>query len=911
MKTTKINSFLALVAIVMFSLQTKAQTYGLSLNNTQVSIANYLDLTTIPGVSGEQAIYNPFSKVLTLKNVTITCDGFYFGLVNHTCDNLIVQLEGTNTITSKQASIVIYKNTVFIGSGTLITKATEYNGMEIRDNSRATFQGNCNVEIESVEGYGIYGDSSPGYGTGYLFVQDNSKLTVRSKLFCISNMGNVWMLNNHRVLSPEGAEWNPEEDAICDASGNKIKGKVVIGKHYGFYLNDVEVTAENADDLTVIPGVSGDMVTYDAASNSLILKNVTFDIGLYHSLYNDDCDNLKVILLGTNSITSDYYPLVLWKNTTITGNGTLNATSRQTGAMNISRDATVTVKGCKLHCLNEGDITGDNVACINAAENGYLVVDDAYLTAQAYGIGGSIAGLADLTLKNGAEILSPAGAVWNSSKHAVCDASGNIIKEKVVIGKNYGLYLNGVAVTSENAEDLTVIPGVSGDVVSYDPVNNDLTLKNAKLISDKPNVLWNKSCGDLMVVLSGTNTMDLDLYESTYTTMNIWANTTFTGDGTLNVSCVDNGAMYITYAATASFTGGCTVNCVSNGSGSAPCIYSDYNQGFVEVGNATLTAVGYGRSIAELTGLRLVDSAKIYQPTGAVWNDEKHAVCDAAGNIITKKVVISYDSGVSICGKEVNYTNASDLTVIDGVSGEKVSYNPASKTLTLKNANMESNQRCINFTSDYGDYTILVEGVNTLKSTGSGGSSGIWNGDNNYLLITGPGTLKTSGSGSGIYQYFRGGVHIKDCTVEAIGLPDINENAKGLGGYSAINREEFVIENAFVTATSNGAGSGSICQIGELELIGVKILSPAGAVWNDEKHAVCDADGNIIKDKVVIGAKNPYDLNDDGKVSTADIQVIINEMKKPQASQNMMYDLNADGKISTADIQVIINEMKK
>ena len=54
-----------------------------------------------------------------------------------------------------------------------------------------------------------------------------------------------------------------------------------------------------------------------------------------------------------------------------------------------------------------------------------------------------------------------------------------------------------------------------------------------------------------------------------------------------------------------------------------------------------------------------------------------------------------------------------------------------------------------------------------------------------------------------------------------------------------------------------------------------------------------------------------YDLNNDGKVSTADIQVIINEMKKPQASQNMRYDLNNDGKISTADIQVIINEMKK
>ena len=56
---------------------------------------------------------------------------------------------------------------------------------------------------------------------------------------------------------------------------------------------------------------------------------------------------------------------------------------------------------------------------------------------------------------------------------------------------------------------------------------------------------------------------------------------------------------------------------------------------------------------------------------------------------------------------------------------------------------------------------------------------------------------------------------------------------------------------------------------------------------------------------------NPYDLNGDGKVSTADIQIIINEMKKAEAEQNKDYDLNGDGKISTADIQVIINEMKK
>ncbi len=76
---------------------------------------------------------------------------------------------------------------------------------------------------------------------------------------------------------------------------------------------------------------------------------------------------------------------------------------------------------------------------------------------------------------------------------------------------------------------------------------------------------------------------------------------------------------------------------------------------------------------------------------------------------------------------------------------------------------------------------------------------------------------------------------------------------------------------------------------------------------------------DVQRDWVVIGPegavppeeKPNYDLNGDGKVSTADIQIIINEMKKAAGTQNMSFDLNGDGKISTADIQIIINEMKK
>ncbi|MBQ6188170.1 MAG: hypothetical protein IJK49_09545, partial [Prevotella sp.] len=89
---------------------------------------------------------------------------------------------------------------------------------------------------------------------------------------------------------------------------------------------------------------------------------------------------------------------------------------------------------------------------------------------------------------------------------------------------------------------------------------------------------------------------------------------------------------------------------------------------------------------------------------------------------------------------------------------------------------------------------------------------------------------------------------------------------------------------------------------------GCNIITPTGG--KIAGGAVVNANGSLATE-VWISNTMTYDLNGDGKVSTADIQVIINEMKKPQASQNMDYDLNNDGKISTADIQVIINEMKK
>ena len=169
--------------------------------------------------------------------------------------------------------------------------------------------------------------------------------------------------------------------------------------------------------------------------------------------------------------------------------------------------------------------------------------------------------------------------------------------------------------------------------------------------------------------------------------------------------------------------------------------------------------------------------------------------------------------------------------------------------------------------------------------------------------ITGTGKLTVESAGIGI-RIFR---ESHNLTIDGIDM-EVTAAGNGIYGSSTLNNGVYsyyngvTFKDATATITSSGSGESGYClhHLKDLVLTGCKIT-----------NGVTFANNSIAAEKVVIGLGSSYDLNNDGKVSTADIQVIINEMKKPQASQNMDYDLNNDGKISTADIQVIINEMKK
>ena len=126
--------------------------------------------------------------------------------------------------------------------------------------------------------------------------------------------------------------------------------------------------------------------------------------------------------------------MVFTKNAIIKGNGQLTIKSSESSG--IYTGATLLIEGCTVRAEGNWGIAGSD-----GTSGESLTIRNASVTAK--GTAGSICALANFTLE-GCEITKPAGAVWNASKHAVCDASGNVITDKVVISPKGGTAIDFV-----------------------------------------------------------------------------------------------------------------------------------------------------------------------------------------------------------------------------------------------------------------------------------------------------------------------------------------------------------------------------------------------------------------------------------------------------------------------------------
>ncbi len=639
-----------------------------------------------------------------------------------------------------------------------------------------------------------------------------------------------------------------------------------MAQNYGLYIAGEQVTADNAGDLSVINGVTG-TVTYDNDTKTLTLENATINSDTELGIYNTDIQDLKIVLVGENNITTDMHCIRLSKKGIIRSytNGSLIAKSNNASGIYFN-SSYLLISSCivEIEGKNYG-INGFN----GTTEDALVIVNStAKVTGTTFG---SIADIGFVTF-SGCRIIYPENAYFDDTQNAIVTQGGGIVKEQIVIEGKYDLYIAGEQVTTNNAGDLSLINGVTGDV-TYNHNTKTLTLENATINSDTELGIYNAAIEDLKIVLIGENNITTNDNHciNIEKAMQIESST----NGSLFVDC---NAQY--HGAILLFGTSLTIkNCVMEVDGPSSIFGEDEEEEHLIIINSTVKANGptWG-AIADIDYLTL-DKCAITAPEGAAFDENSHSIA-LNGQTVKEQVVIEpieeYD--LYIAGEQVTSSNAGDLSVIEGVTGN-VTYNHTTKTLTLENAEINT-QYDHAISSNIEGFKCTFIGTNNL-------TAGLYGLDiYKSAEINGNGSASISSGTFGILLN-NCPLTIKECTIKALGVK------YGIAGYSYPN-DKLTIENATIKAT--GAVEGSISRLTDLILNNCKITTPEGAAFNEDLHGVA-INGDLVTEQVIIeptsGVQN---------IANADLKIYPNPVKE-------ILNIETEAKQFTVEIYNIIGKL--
>ena len=605
--------FLTLVLIMMSSAFVMAQeNYGFKVAGVYVTSDNYLDLTEISGVSGK-VYFDPNTRTLTLDNATIEAAGSN-AILNQDCKYLVIELIGTNTINvTNSAGIYLQKETSILGtSGSKLTIKSD-KGAVLFENSPLEIN-NCWLEVE-----GKWGISASNNEAAEVLTIRNSHVEAKGTSGSICDISGL-KLEGSYIYSPYNAAYDADTKSVA-VNGVTVTKKVVIEPGYGIKIAGVDVTALNCKDLSVIDGVDG-KISYDPETNTLTMEDVTINItGENAGIWNRGVKDMKINLVGNNTITSSEACFTINKTSTISGSGTLRLKS--SGNCGLYMHTSLTVEGVKLYAEGKYGVAGDD-----GMSGEILTLRNSYV--EATGSSGSICDLQNLVL-DGCSITQPTGAAFDTNVHAVA-LNGEAVTDKVVIAPDsYGIKIAGVDVTSLNCKDLSVIDGVDGKI-SYDPETNTLTMEDVTINTTDFNGIVNRDVKDMKIKLFGNNIIT----SKNKVCITINKTSTISGSGTLRLKSGENCGIYVKSSL--------TVEGVK--------LYAEGYYGvagddgtcgeILTLRNSYVEATGRRGSICDLQNL-VLDGCSITQPTGAAFDANVHAVA-LNGKTVTDKVVIESDN---------------------------------------------------------------------------------------------------------------------------------------------------------------------------------------------------------------------------------------------------------------------------
>ena len=803
--STWMRMFLMLLIMIMTSAFAMAQeTYGIKIAGEDITGYNRYDLTEISGVSGK-VYFDPNTRTLTLDNATIEADGCN-AILNETCDYLTIELIGTNNIDVTGAAGINLKEetTIWSNSG---------GKLSVKSEMCALLFGGCPLEIKNcwLEAEGRYGISARNNVAEEVLTIRNSHVEAKGSKGSICEIANL-VLNYCSIIQPDGARFNTQNNAVV-LNGKRVTDKVVIEPDYGIKIADKPVTTLNYKDLSVIDGVEG-KISYDPENKILTMEDVTINVADNSGIWNGSVKDLKIAVVGNNTITTNNACIKIFETSTISGSGTLKLKSKMSSGIDV--ESSLTVEDIKLYADGKWGVDG-----YDGKSGEILTLRNAYVEATGYY--GSMWDLQDLVL-DGCTITQPEGAAFDTNKHAVSLNFKNVTD--MVIEPSYGIKIAGKEVSRYNCKDLSVIDGVDGKI-SYDPETTTLTMEDVTINVADLNGIVNKDVKGLKIKLFGNNAITAN-----NACISIQKTSTISGSGTLRLKSSGHCGLHLPYSPL-------TVEGVKLYAEGKWGIagYNGRSDEILTLRNAYVEATGRLGSVCDLQNL-ILDGCSIIQPEGAAFAANVDAVA-LNGEVVTDKVVIAPDNlGFEIAGEKVTRKNCKDLSVIKGVSGT-VSYDPNTKTLTLDNATI------INEDEGYGkgivnknisDFTIRLIGENTVTT---GRAS---------LVLNQPSTITGEGSLSLSSQKYCG-LDMEAASVLIDNTKLFVRGAYGIAGYVGAETEVLTVRNSYVEA--EGFALGSIVFLSNLILEDCSITQPDGAEFDAQKKAVV-LNGEEIKSKVVI-----------------------------------------------------------
>lgn len=792
----------SLLSTTAFSAPT-ATDYGLKVAGVDVTSDNCADLSVIDGVKGTVS-YAPATKTLTLQDATID-KADEFTIENISVDGLKVNIVGTNNLsTTKFSSISVEKTTTFQGTGTLKVKGNSYGISAARNNLDIIIR-DCKMYIE-----GEWGIDGFFVNTNLTII--NANIEINSLKEAITGMDNLSLLRC-AITEPAGAIFDASQR--CLVVGGAYVSKLVIAPEKPvFKVAGVEVTDANSGNLTTIAGVEG-KASYDPETQTLTLDNATITTNAVAGIANEGATGLQVKLVGNNTITSaSAAGMVIGRQTRIVGDGKLKVTSTGTSAI-LMQGAPLSIEGCSVVAEGKYGIYADK-----GDVKEVLTVRTASVEAQ--GASGSIAGLSNLLLVR-CIINQPQGAAYDKALKGVAK-DGGLVTDRVVIDiEKYGLLIGGIDVTSANYDAIDQLPGVTGSL-SYDPAKKILRMVYAAIPTDDDKVaVHNQSVDGLKIEMTGNNAM------SGGTGCILERPTTITGSG--NMTITGTKGCGVALKNTMLTIKGIEVRV----SGATEGISGDKSAGCgLAVNDAHVEAEGSQGSVVGISKLQL-NTCYIKEPSGAAFDATLKGVA-AKGALVKEKVVMTppIKYGVMVAGVEVTVDNCADLSVIDGVKGT-VSYDPATKTLTLKDATIDKS----------GDYNIYNYGLDGLKIKVLGTNSLTSDNDISINLkeettFVGNGTLKIKSNYYGIgIRRDEVNCTISECKIYIESMAGIDGNWEG---------NDLTIRGAYIELDCR---NDLISSITNLHLVDCEIKQPKGAVYDTALKAIV-VDGVKQTGKLVI-----------------------------------------------------------